>query len=78
MAYGLHVGQCTTMSGKIAIYEVRFIVILHAKCVTFFPLHDGCDCVVLYDLKTVGTILSCQRPVFLLGVSQHIQKITNL
>ena len=29
-------------------------------------------------LKTVDTINNCQRPVFSLGVSQHIHKITNL
>ena len=29
-------------------------------------------------LKTLDTIGSCQRLVFLLGVSQHIYKITNL
>ena len=29
-------------------------------------------------LKTVDTIGNCQRPVFSLGVSQHMHKITNL
>ena len=29
-------------------------------------------------LKTLDTIGYCQRPLFSLGVSQHIQKITNL
>ena len=29
-------------------------------------------------LKTVDTIGNCQRPVFLLGISQHIHEITNL
>ena len=29
-------------------------------------------------LKTVDTIGNCRRPVFLLGVSQHMHKITNL
>ena len=29
-------------------------------------------------LKTLDTIGNCQRPVFSLGVSQHMQKITNL
>ena len=29
-------------------------------------------------LKTLGTIGNCQRPVFSLGVSQHMHNITNL
>ena len=29
-------------------------------------------------LKTVDTIGNCQRPVFSLGVYQHMHKITNL
>ena len=31
-----------------------------------------------YLLKAVDTIGNCQRPVFSLGVSQHMHKITNL
>ena len=31
-----------------------------------------------HELKTVDTIGNCQRPVFSLGVSQHMHKITNL
>ena len=30
------------------------------------------------SLKAVDTIGNCQTPVFLLGVSQHMHKITNL
>ena len=30
------------------------------------------------NLKTMDTIGNCQRPVFTLGVSQHMHKITNL
>ena len=30
------------------------------------------------DLKTVDTIGNCQRPVFSLGVSQHMHNMTNL
>jgi hypothetical protein len=32
----------------------------------------------LSDLKALDTFGNCQRPVFSLGVSQHINKITNL
>ncbi len=32
----------------------------------------------LIDLKTLDTFGNCQRPVFSLGVSQHMHKITNL
>ena len=31
-----------------------------------------------FNLKTLDTIDNCQRPVFSLGVSQHMHKITNL
>ena len=31
-----------------------------------------------FFLKTTDTIGNCQRPVFSLGVSQHMHKITNL
>ena len=34
--------------------------------------------VKLFYLKTVDTIGNCQRPVFSLGVSQHVHKITTL
>ena len=30
------------------------------------------------DLKALDTIGNCQRPVFSLGASQHMHKITNL
>ena len=33
---------------------------------------------VVHALKTLGTNGNCQRPVFLLAVSQHINKITKL
>ena len=32
----------------------------------------------MYCLKTLDTIGNCQRPVFSLGVSKHMHKITNL
>ena len=32
--------------------------------------------IICYYLKTVDTIGNCQRPVFSLGVSQHIHKMT--
>ena len=32
----------------------------------------------LQRLKTLDTLGNCQRPVFSLGVSQHMHKITNL
>ena len=32
----------------------------------------------ILSLKTVDTVGSCQRPVFSLGVSKHMHKITNL
>ena len=39
-----------------------------------FHVYDG----PAVTLKTQDTIGNCQRPVFSLGVSQHMHKITNL
>ena len=33
---------------------------------------------IKYCLKTLDTFCNCQRPIFSLGVSQHMHKITNL
>ena len=42
--------------------------------------HGSCNrCWYMYRaLKTLETIGNCQRPVFSLGVAQHLHKITNL
>ena len=44
-------------------------------------IRDVMPITVRYDktrLKTMDTIGNCQRPVFLLGLSQHVYNITNL
>ena len=44
-----------------------------------YNLNNGCQAGSRhFPLKTLDTIGNCQRPVFSLGVSQHMHKITNL
>ena len=45
----------------------------HSKRSSWEHFRGFCDC-----LKTLDTMGNCQRPVFWLGVSQHMHKITNL
>ena len=49
-------------------YQVRFMLIIILSNYQQCPL----------PLKTLDTIGNCQRPVFSLGVSQHMHKITKL
>ena len=68
---------------KIAAYKIVIFVWLHGVLTPLLPLLSHGKCVwnnrkSKLILKALDTFGNCRKPVFSLGVPQHVHKITNL
>ena len=68
--------NCSPMHVTKSVFKLIFVLSNYQTCI--FPLRDRYVLWSKMIWKAVDTIGNCQRLAFAVGVSQHMQKITNL